>query len=146
MRKHIEVVVKNEVLRGYLDFADKEACIIVVHGIGGNKLGNKFIFRQFSDVAIQKNFSVLRMDFIGSGESDGKFENTNHLEQADQLHEIINYAKKTLDFKKIHLVGTSIGCLVILNTIQKYEDNIDSISLWNPNIDTEQYMGEYKGI
>lgn len=145
MRKHIEIVFDEQFMRGYLDYVNNDECIIVVHGIGGNKLGNKFIFKQFADKANENNISTLRMDFLGTGESDGKFELTNHIEQTAQLHQIIKYAKEVLNFKKIHLAGTSIGCLVILNTVKTFNDDIETISLWNPNIDVKKYIKEYDG-
>lgn len=145
MKKHIEITFNHQIMRGYLDYVNDNECVIVVHGIGGNKLGNKFIFKQFADKANKCNISTLRIDFLGTGESDGKFELTNHIEQTAQLHQIIKYAKEVLGFKKIHLAGTSIGCLVILNTIKTFNDDIATISLWNPNIDIEKYIKEYEG-
>ncbi len=143
MKKHIEIEYENKILRGYLDYASKEDCVIVVHGIGGNKLGNKFIFKQFSDKANDANISTLRMDFAGSGESDGQFEQTNHIDQAKQLETIINYAKKVLGFHRVHLAGTSIGCLVILLTLKNHGNAADSISLWNPYIDINHFRNDY---
>lgn len=143
MKKHIEIYHEVLVLRGYLDYENSEECIIVVHGIGGNKLGNKFIFNHFSRKANKNNLSTLRIDFAGTGESDGEYSETNHLDQAFQLSKIICYAKEVLKFKKINLVGTSIGCLVILQCLKLYSQDINKIVLWNPNIDIEKYKNEF---
>lgn len=143
MKKHIEIPFGDKIMRGYLDYSCNENCAIVVHGIGGNKLGSKFIFKQFSEMSLESNISTVRMDFIGTGESDGDFYFTNHLEQAHQLNTIISYTRDILKMDKIHLVGTSVGCLVILNTLKLYDCKVASVSLWNPNIDVEKYSSEY---
>lgn len=145
MKKHIEITYKNFTLRGYLDYSSATDCIIVVHGIGGNKLGNKFIFNQFATQANIEQLSTLRIDFVGTGESDGDYKYTNHLDQAKQLNEIINYALNVCKFKTIHIVGTSIGCLVILQSIKLFKPKLGHIVLWNPNIDIATYKYEFEG-
>ncbi len=144
MKKHLEIEYNNMILRGYLDYASATECAIVVHGIGGNKLGNKYIFRQFADVANSRDLSTVRIDFLGTGESDGSFADTDHAKQSEQLMHIITYVKKTLGFTKVHLVGTSVGCLVILNTLKTFGEDVASVSLWNPNISTEKYRNSTK--
>lgn len=143
MKKHIEIKYQNLILRGYLDYVSATDCIIVVHGIGGNKLGNKFIFNQFAKVANDNQLSTLRIDFAGTGESDGEYINTDHLDQANQLETIYNYAKEILQFENIHLLGTSIGCLVILQSLKLSNNQVRSVTLWNPNIDIAGYTAEF---
>ncbi len=137
MRKYIEIPYKDGVLRGFHDDANSDKLAIITHGIGGNKLGHKFIFKQFADFSVQNNISVLRLDFWGTGESDGDFADTIHSRQAEELTIIVNYATEILGYENIFLCSTTIGCYSVWHC-QK-NDDVKAIVNWNPITDFERY-------
>lgn len=138
MRKYIEIPYNEILMRGAYDECQGDKVIIITHGIGGNKLGHKFIFRQFSDECNKANISTIRMDFVGSGESDGKFEETVHSDQINQVLEIIKFAKNKLGYKKIILCSTTIGCYSVWHAAQ-IEQNISGMINWNPIGNFDRY-------
>lgn len=136
MRIYSELNYNGNKLRGFHDKANDEVVAIITHGIGGNKLGHKFIFKQFADYAKENQISTLRYDFAGSGESDGDFANTCHSDQTKQVELIIEEAIKS-GYKKIILCSTTIGCYSVWHA-----QNIDAVVAyvnWNPIFNYDRY-------
>lgn len=135
MRIYSEVVYKNKIIRGFHDKGNDEIVVIITHGIGGNKLGHKFIFKQFADYAVKNDISVMRYDFVGTGESDGLFENTKHSDQVYQVERIIEKAKE-YGYKKIVLCSTTIGCYSVWHA---RNTDIAAYVNWNPILNYDRY-------
>lgn len=138
MKEHVEIEYQQELMRGYHDNAGGEKIAIVTHGIGGNKLGHKYVFKQFADECVANGISTLRLDFIGSGESEGDFADTRHSNQSLQLEAIIKYAQG-LNYKQIYLVSTTIGCYSTWHASQT-DFAISGIINWNPIVNFDRYQ------
>lgn len=137
MRKYMEVEYKGNMMRGFHDIGGADKVVIVTHGIGGNKLGFKFVFKQFADSCVNSGISTLRFDFVGTGESDGDFADTRHSDQVFQVIEIIKAAKE-LGYKQIYLCSTTIGCYSIWHAAKQVE-GIKGIVNWNPICNFDRY-------
>lgn len=136
MRIYSELDYKGHKLRGFHDKANDEVVAIITHGIGGNKLGHKFIFKQFADYANQNGISVLRYDFAGTGESDGDFADTRHSDQVEQVNLIIKQAM-TLGYEKIILCSTTIGCYSVWHATNT--ERVCAYVNWNPIFNYDRY-------
>lgn len=150
MKEHIEVEWKSGlIMRGYHKRANSDTVVIVVHGIGGNKLGHKYIFKQYADVLAENEISSIRVDFIGSGESDGEFDQTMHSTQVSQVAKLVEFAKK-IGYKNVVLSSTTIGCYPLWH-YAKQDESIRLIINWNPITDFKKYkkdqlVAEQNGI
>lgn len=142
MRKYIEVGYKGNLMRGFHDVANTEKVVIVIHGIGGNKLGHKFVFKQMADKCVENSISTLRFDYVGTGESDGDFSETRHSDQVEQLKAIIKAAKE-LGYKDIYLCSTTIGCYSAWHAAVSGND-IKAIINWNPICNFDRYEEGHK--
>jgi len=91
--------------------------VVLCHGWGGNHLGtwNAFFNKAGRDLAKQ-GFAVLRFDFRGSGNSDGKFEDQTTTSMLSDLKAVIDQAVKQegIDKNRIGLVGHSQGAYIAL--------------------------------
>lgn len=144
MKEHIEIKYNKLKMRGYHEYSNNEKVVIVAHGIGGNKLGHKFVFKQFSDACTKQGISTIRMDFIGTGESEGEFNDTKHSDQVLQMKEIISFARNKLGYNKIYLCSTTIGCYAMWNSVN---GDIKGIINWNPICNFDRYeKNNYKSI
>lgn len=139
MRIYSEIDYNGKLLRGFHDKANDEVVAIITHGIGGNKLGHKYVFKQFADYANMNEISVLRYDFAGSGESDGDFADTKHSDQVAQVELIIEQALN-LGYKQIILCSTTIGCYSVWHA--QNTENIVAYVNWNPIFNYDRYETE----
>lgn len=110
----------------------KAPLVIIAHGWGGNRLGTWNAFFVKAAREFQKNnFSVLRFDFRGSGDSEGKFEDQTITSMLKDLENIITQISEfpEIDKEKICLIGHSQGGYISL--LQAIKDKrIKCLILW----------------
>ncbi len=98
--------VPDELHRG-----DKAPAIVMFHGFTGNRTEAHRLFVQVARNLCSARFLVLRFDFLGSGDSEGEFDDMT-------VRGEVNDAEKSLDFledqplvdgEKIGVIGLSLG-------------------------------------
>lgn len=103
---------RGQKIVGVLDGPEKNApLVLALHGFGGTKESNQ----EFSDILNPLGIATLRIDFSGSGESDGKYEDktiTGFIDDAQSaLNFVLSFQHRTFDFNKIGIVGHSMGAV-----------------------------------
>ncbi len=89
-----------------------EKCPMVIfsHGFGGNMTFH--LFEPLLENLNQIGIGVLRFDFNGCGESEGKFEDRTVPNEIDDLINVIAYVRQLSVTKNISLLGHSQGGVV----------------------------------
>ncbi len=123
---------KGLVLAGILHKPEnpRKMGVIIAHGFTGHKDAN-FIPELASHLET-KNFTVLRFDFSGNGESEGKFEEGTWTQFADDLNSAINFLRR-IHKGPLAVIGFSMGGAVSIITYSKYK-NFDRLVLIAPAI------------
>ncbi|WP_027410440.1 alpha/beta hydrolase [Anoxybacteroides tepidamans] len=119
MQKAVELKHRGMVLRGMEHIPDrmeegKVPALILFHGFTGTKLEPHRLFLKISRALERQNIASFRFDFLGSGESDGNFEDMTLSKEIEEAHAIIDFVKKDqrIDTSRIYLLGLSMGGLV----------------------------------
>jgi len=91
--------------------------IVFIHGVGLNK--------EIWDSQINffKNYNTLTYDLLGHGKTTTKISKINIEDFSKQLIKLIN----ELNFKKIHLVGFSLGALIARHFASEHSDRLNSL-------------------
>jgi uncharacterized protein len=91
------------------------------------------MFSRTARILAEQGFASLRIDFRGSGESEGKWEDTTFSSQMTDARAAIAFLNKqaNVDTKKIAVLGMSQGGLVAAS-IAATERSIRSLVLWSP--------------
>lgn len=140
MRKEIKIKTPdNHIIYGTLDSNRNKILLIFVHGITGNQ--NEHQYFNATQFFTKRGFDTFRFDFYSDEDDARSLSESTITSHSNDLELIINELKE--QYKKVILVGHSLGALVILKT------NLSSISkivLWDPttgfeNIEDED--GEY---
>ncbi len=106
--------------------------VVMFHGFTGNKAESHFIFTRTARHLAGKGMAVLRFDFMGSGDSDGRFENMT-------LHTEINDGKKAVEFlmrdkrvdkNRMGVLGLSMGAVTASFAASRYKTS--ALVLWAP--------------
>lgn len=113
--------------------------IIFTHSFKGDK-NYQPIIREFCEHICNEGYAVIRFDCWGSGESDGKFEDSSITTQIEDLQDIIKYVK-TQGYSEICLVGLSLGTT---DSIMAYDNSIKCMVLWSPLFQHEHFYESYK--
>lgn len=110
-----------------------KGCIILCHGLSGNKDEWNNLFVELSERLCSNNFKVIRFDFRGHGESGLNPEQMTIAGELLDLKSTINKLAK--EYSKIGLLGYSFGTQAsILYTVEK-PGKVKSLVLWAPVLD-----------
>jgi len=93
--------------------------IVFVHGVG--------LTKEIWDPQISffKNYNTLTYDLLGHGKTPLKKSKVSFKDFSKQLLKLVN----ELNFKKIHLVGFSLGALIARHFASEYSDKLSSLVL-----------------
>jgi uncharacterized protein len=118
MQKAITLNHQGKTLRGMEhipDFAKGSVPVVILfHGFTGTKLEPHRLFLKISRALEQEGIASFRFDFLGSGESDGNFEEMTASTEIAEANTILNFVKKDsrIDSSQVTLLGLSMGGLV----------------------------------
>lgn len=114
------------------EMPDNETVLIMAHGITVNKDENGF-FVELEKKYNEENFSTIRFDFRGHGDSHIKDIDCTITGMIEDLFTVINYAKNK--YKKVNLLATSFGCSISLLFLKHFKKNkLKKIVFVNPVI------------
>ncbi|MFX1312101.1 MAG: alpha/beta fold hydrolase [Promethearchaeota archaeon] len=111
--------------------------LILIHGWGGSKE------EWFAHIdALSKHFKVITLDNRGAGKSD----HPNIPYTMDMYADDINGLLKFLNIEKTHVLGVSLGGMIVLNFALKYPERVNKLVLINtwPGFPNEQGPEMYK--
>lgn len=118
---------------GFLDKSENylskvnSSLIVMFHGFAGNKTGYRRSFVNFTTKAIENNFSVLRFDLPGEGESIVVNKNINH---GVMIKEFINKIRHDNQFNNLIFIGHCKGGSLAMEIASDFP-SIESIILWD---------------
>lgn len=95
----------------------------------------EYIWERLSRILSEQGLASLRIDFRGSGDSDGDFTMTTFSTQISDAIAAVEFISRNLrdyvDWKNIGIIGFSQGGLVGACTAAR-DDRVDSLCLWSP--------------
>lgn len=119
----------------------KVPVVLYLNGYAGdrNELifndGTEYIWQRLSRIMAEHGIASLRIDFRGSGDSDGTFEIATFSTQISDAMAALKFIRKSLrkevDWKSIGVLGFSQGGLVGSCATAR-DGNVDSLLLWSP--------------
>lgn len=141
--KVVEFPVDGQRVIGTLNIPDgveKPPVVLLLHGFTGSRneleipAVKEGIFARAARMWAEKGFASLRIDFRGSGESEGDFADTTLDGQiADGLAALDYLAGlPEVDVDKMSLVGWSMGGAVGSAVAARTRHDLDAVALWAP--------------
>ena len=106
--------------------------LVMCHGFTGHRIEAHFLFVKAARAFCEAGLNVLRFDFRGSGESDGRFRDMTiggEIDDALVALEALR-AEPTADPDRIGLLGLSLGGLVAACAAGR-DGNVRALVLWS---------------
>jgi pimeloyl-ACP methyl ester carboxylesterase len=113
---------------------ERVPAVILFHGFTGTKLEPHRLFLKISRALERQGIASFRFDFLGSGESDGDFEDMTVSKEIDEAHAIVDFVKRDerIDPSRIYLLGLSMGGLVASVVAGERPDDVAKLILMAP--------------
>ncbi|KAA1183071.1 alpha/beta fold hydrolase [Rhizobium tropici] len=124
------------------DNAKKPPVVLMLHGFTGTRdeWKSEFVpeglFGRAAPVFAKNGIATLRIDFRGSGDSDGKFEDMTVESEVKDALAALDYLSSSPDVsnKNISVMGMSLGGAVSTAVAGRSTIPVKSLVLWNPGI------------
>ncbi|MBS5853379.1 MAG: alpha/beta hydrolase [Bacilli bacterium] len=129
-----ELISNGYTLRGLFSKPESEFTdlVVMLHGFTGHKNENGYLFKQLTQTLTDNKIATLRYDFMGSGESDGNFEDFTFFTELEDARNIIKEAFILNNNRKIILLGFSMGGAVASRISLEMKDYITKLILLSP--------------
>ena len=123
-------------MRGFIHLPHTSCYPIVImcHGFTGHKEGCHFMYTRLARRLEKAGVASLRMDFLGSGDSDLEFTEMTFSDEVKQVEIWLDYVKKMSEVSAIYLLGHSMGGAIVTQIASRYPELIQRCCLWAPAI------------
>lgn len=128
MIEYHEVLFDGSTIRGFLHTNQNSTLTLMFHGFTGNKSDHHYMFKQFADEMLYLGSDVYRFDFLGCGDSDGKFRDITLSSQLSQAQCVLDSFQS---YKQVNVFGFSMGG-AIAALLAGANPNINSLFLLSP--------------
>lgn len=136
MQNAVSILHNGQTLRGmaHIPAGENLPTLILLHGFTGTKLEPHRLFLKISRVLEEKEIACFRFDFLGSGESDGNFEDMTVLKELEEARTIFQYVEShpAIDKDRVMVLGFSMGGLVASLLGGDIQDRIHKLVLMAP--------------
>lgn len=107
--------------------------VLLCHGYTGSRMEQRYIFVRLSRKLAENRIGVLRFDYLGGGESEGRFQDQTIDQYIRNASNALAYMKSLpwVDVKRTGLLGYSIGGAVAAN-LAKDHPELKAAVLWSP--------------
>lgn len=117
MEKYVELTRPSGRMRGMLHLPQRSAfrppwpAVALYHGFTGSRMEARFLFVSFSRLLARHGIASARFDFLGSGESDGEFQDMTLSGEIEDARAVLDHLARVrgVDRRRLSLLGLSAG-------------------------------------
>lgn len=147
MQQYCEIPTSKGVMRGFFHVPAQEkfpVCIIF-HGFTGSNTGTKFSYVQISRLLEAHGIGTIRMDFLGSGQSDLNFKDMTFDDELSCARLILEEVLKMPSTSAVYVLGHSMGGAIASELAKLYPHDIQKMCLWAPAFNLPEAIDYLKG-
>ena len=86
---------------------------------------------------------VLRFDYFGDGESEGRFEDASVTTRVRDIHDAVDFCRRETGAREVYLLGLCYGATLALRaSLEPNHDAVAGAVAWAPVIDGERYLND----
>ena len=125
----------------------KYPVVLICHGLGGHKTGKYRLYVNLAQSLSAVGIGSLRIDFRGSGDSEGNFSEMTIEGEVSDAVLALDYLNNDphIDQKRIGLFGRSFGGVVAVMAAQRFA-KIKSMALWAPVFNGDQWKEQWNTL
>jgi pimeloyl-ACP methyl ester carboxylesterase len=87
---------------------------------------------------------VLRFDYYGDGESEGRFEDASVRTRVRDIHDAVEFCRRETRARDVFLLGLGYGATLALRATFEKDQNaaVAGVVAWSPIIDGDRYLND----
>jgi pimeloyl-ACP methyl ester carboxylesterase len=152
MERYVEIRRPGGLMRGMLHLPSRERfrppwpAVALYHGFSGHRIESGFLFVGFSRLLAAQGIASVRFDFLGSGESDGRFEDITLSSEIEDAHGVLDFlsARRGIDRGRLFLLGLSMGGSIAGCLAGARPAEVRGLLLWAPAGEMRERIQERK--
>ncbi|BCW96847.1 MAG: alpha/beta fold hydrolase [Fimbriimonadales bacterium] len=123
------------------DGRGRAPAVLMCHGFTGHKAESHRLFVHTARRLAQEGFAVLRFDFLGSGDSEGLFEEMTIRGEVEDALNALAYLRghQRVDANRLAMLGFSLGGCVVALSLPR-AGAIKTVVLWAPVSNPMRWM------
>lgn len=114
---------------------------VFCHPLAEEKLWAHRVFVAFARRLAGRSHAVVRVDFMGNGDSDGGFESASVETALSDVRCAIDHVRGITGASQVNLMGLRFGATIASLAAERSTD-VSRLILWAPVVDGERYMQE----
>jgi alpha/beta superfamily hydrolase len=121
-----------------------ERAVVVCAPLFDEKLWSHRVLVNFARHLAVSGVSVLRFDYYGDGESEGRFEDASVGTRLRDIHDAVDFCRRETKASEIFLLGLGYGATLALRATLEKDQNasVAGVVAWAPVIDGERYLND----
>lgn len=134
MQNYYELKTPRGIMRGFFHqpISQKYPVCLIFHGFTGCCTGTKFSYVQLARKLEASDIGTIRLDFLGSGESDLNFRDMTFKDELECAEILLEEVMKMKNIQGVYLLGHSMGGALASELAKKYPHQIQKLCLWAP--------------
>lgn len=123
------------------DVDSGRTAFVFCHPFGEEKLWAHRVFVTFARSLAADGHPVLRFDYMGNGDSSGRFGESSLTSAVADVHAAIAEVRRRLGPRRVSLLGLRLGATIASLAAESVVD-LERLVLWAPIVDGARYMQE----
>jgi len=140
MERYVELARPSGRMRGMLHLPDRPGFrppwpgVVLYHGFTGSRMEARFLFVSFSRLLARHGIASARFDFMGSGESDGEFQDMTLSGEIADARAVLDWFGRVrgVDSRRLMLLGLSAGGSIAGYVAGERGEQVRGLVLWAP--------------
>jgi pimeloyl-ACP methyl ester carboxylesterase len=123
--------------------AAADLALVVCAPLFDEKLWSHRVFVNLARYLAARGVSVLRFDYYGDGESEGRFEDASVSTRLDDIHDAVEFCRRETGAARVILVGLGYGATLALRAaLGSPAPAVAGVVAWSPVMDGKRYIND----
>ena len=123
--------------------AESDRAVVVCAPLFDEKLWSHRVLVNFARFLASRGVPVLRFDYFGDGESEGRFEDASVSTRLRDIRDAVAFCQRETGAKRIYLAGLCYGATLALRAAAELAiPDVAGVIAWAPVMDGERYLND----
>ena len=123
----------------HLPEGEPRGAFVFCHPFAEEKLWAHRVFVSFARQLAAAGFAALRFDYMGNGDSEGRFEHSSLSTARADVRSAIEHLRGVTGVRHVSLLGLRLGG-TIASLVAEESDAVDRLVMWAPIVDGNRYV------